>query len=82
MKSIAYRIGNYTKDKLKSYRSLYNLTEDGTSEYQQAVIRVVILSAIFIYFVSIYHLNDIQLVASQPMVVLVGTFLAGSLLTY
>ena len=80
MKSIAYRIGNYTKDKLKSYRSLYNLTEDGTSEYQQAVIRVVILSAIFIYFVSIYHLNDIQLVASQPMVVLVGTFLAGSLL--
>ena len=80
MKSTAYRIGNYSKDKLKSYRSLYNLTEDGTSEYQQAVIRVVILSAIFIYFVSIYHLNHIQLVASQSMVVLVGTFLAGSLL--
>jgi len=80
MKSIAYKIGNYSKDKFKSHGSSYNLTEDGASEYQQAVIRVVILSAIFVYFVSINYLNNVQSIVSQPMVVLVGTFFAGSLL--
>jgi two-component system sensor histidine kinase RpfC len=80
MKYIAYKIGNYSKDKFKSHGSSYNLTEDGASEYQQAVIRVVILSAIFVYFVSINYLNNVQSIVSQPMVVLVGTFFAGSLL--
>jgi len=80
MNSLANRIGNYSKDKLKSHGSSYNLTAEGTSEYQQAVIRVVILSVIFIYFVSINYLNDVQSVLTQPMVVLVGTFFAGSLM--
>ena len=80
MNSITYKIGNYSKNKLKPHHPLYNLTEEGSSEYQQAVIRVVILSAIFIYFVSIDYLSGIHPITSQPMVILVGTFFAGSLL--
>lgn len=80
MKSFAHRIGSYSKDKLKSHSTSYNLTEDGRSEYQQAVIRVVILSAIFIYFVSINYLNNVNSILAQPMVVLVGSFFAGSLI--
>ena len=80
MNSLANRVGNYSKDKLKSHGSAYNLTADGSSEYQQAVIRVVILSVIFIYFVSINYLNNVESILTQPMVVLVGTFFAGSLM--
>lgn len=71
---------NYSKNIFKLNRASYNLTEDGASEYQQAVIRVIILSVIFGYFASINYLNGIQSISSQPMVILVGTFLAGSLL--
>jgi two-component system sensor histidine kinase RpfC len=64
----------------KKQETSYNLTEEGTSEYQQAIIRVVILSAIFGYFVSINSHSGIQFALSQPMVILVGLFFAGSLL--
>jgi hypothetical protein len=70
MKSITNRISNYSKDKIRSHGSSYNLTEEGASEYQQAVIRVVILSVIFVYFVSINYLNHVFSIVSQPMVIL------------
>ena len=68
------------KNFFKEHRTPYNLTEDGSSEYQQATIRVVILSAIFSYFVSIYYLSGVHSVLAQPMVILVGIFFVGSLL--
>lgn len=64
----------------KQQEASYKLTEEGTSEYQQAIIRVVILSAIFGYFVSINYHSGVQFALSQPMVILVGLFFAGSLL--
>lgn len=79
MKFVTSKLSAYGKNKLNSHRTSYNLTEEGASEYEQAVIRVVILSAIFIYFVVINHLNGEHSAASQPMVILVGTFFAGSL---
>ena len=80
MKYLSYIIGSYSKNRLKSHGISYNLTEDGKSEHQQAVIRVVILSVIFIYFVAIDYVSGVHTIASQPMVILVGTFFAGSLL--
>jgi two-component system sensor histidine kinase RpfC len=68
------------RNTLKSQALSYPLTDEGSSEFQQAVIRVVILSFIFIYFVSIYYYNGVHNIAAEPMVVLVGTFFAGSLL--
>ena len=68
------------KNTLKSHALSYSLTEEGSSEFQQAVIRVVILSAIFIYFVTVYHINGVHDISSEPMVILVGTFFAGSLM--
>jgi two-component system sensor histidine kinase RpfC len=68
------------KNFFKEHRTPYKLTEDGSSEYQQATIRVVILSAIFSYFVSIYYLSGVHSVLAQPMVILVGIFFVGSLL--
>ena len=69
----------FIRNTLKSQTLSYSLTDEGSSEFQQAVIRVVILSAIFIYFVSIYYVNGVHDIASEPMVILVGTFFAGSL---
>ena len=80
MKSITDRIVKYIKYIHKTNSTPYNLTEDGASEYQQAVIRVVILSATFIYFVSIYYLSGTQSISSQPVLILVSLFFAGSLL--
>lgn len=56
----------------------YKLTEEGSSEFQQAVIRVVILSITLAYFVTRYKISGEQDIATQPMVVLVGLFLASS----
>lgn len=56
----------------------YELTQEGSSEYQQAVIRIVILSATLLYFVIRSALAGIQYIASDPMVVLVGLFVAAS----
>ena len=58
----------------------YHLTEEGSSEFQQAVIRVVILIAILTYFLLRYYLSGVSGIITQPMVVLVGLFLAGSFL--
>ncbi len=58
----------------------YHLTEEGSSEFQQAVIRVIILTAILTYFVLRYYISGVTGIATQPMVVLVGLFLAGSFL--
>ena len=78
---IATPINNngFIRKALKSQTLSYSLTDEGSSEFQQAVIRVVILSAIFIYFVSIYYVNGVHDIATEPMVILVGTFFAGSL---
>jgi two-component system sensor histidine kinase RpfC len=80
MKSITDRIVGYIKNIHKINGTSYNLTEDGASEYQQAVIRVVILSATFVYFVSIYYLSGTHSISSQPVLILVSLFFAGSLL--
>jgi len=56
----------------------YKLTQDGTSEYQQAVIRVVILSATLLYFVIRSYHSGSQNITTDPMVALVGLFLAAS----
>jgi two-component system sensor histidine kinase RpfC len=58
----------------------YEFTAEGLNEFQQAKIRVVILSAILIYFIAHYYLNNVppSIIPTQPMVVLVGLFLAGS----
>ncbi|MGW8229032.1 MAG: ATP-binding protein, partial [Gammaproteobacteria bacterium] len=58
----------------------YHLTEEGSSELQQAVIRVVILTAILVYFLLRYYITGVSEIITQPMVVLVGLFLSGSLL--
>lgn len=58
----------------------YGLTEEGYSEFQQALIRVVILSITLIYFISRYAISGTISIATEPMVVLVGIFLAGSFL--
>ena len=79
MKSIAHKIDDHRKKIFKKYGISYNLTEDGASEYQQAVIRVVILCAIYSYYVSLHYLSGIQSISTQPLVILVGIFLAGSL---
>jgi two-component system sensor histidine kinase RpfC len=65
-----------------NYRKLpeYNLTEEGSSEFQQAVIRVVILTAILTYFIFRYYITGVTGISTQPMVILVGIFLAGSFL--
>lgn len=80
MKPISDKISFFIKNILKTNNTSYNLTEDGASEYQQAVIRVVILSATFVYFVSIYYLSGTQSISSQPVLILVSLFFAGSLL--
>jgi two-component system sensor histidine kinase RpfC len=56
----------------------YHLTEEGSSEFQQAVIRVIILTAILAYFLLRYYITGATGITTQPMVVLVGLFLAGS----
>jgi two-component system sensor histidine kinase RpfC len=58
----------------------YNLTEEGSSEFQQALIRVAILSITLLYFITSYIINGISSISTQPMIVLVGLFLAGSFL--
>ncbi len=68
---------NYFRNKWLSLD--YKLTLEGSSEYQQAVIRVVILSAILLYFVIRSHLFGSHNIATEPMVVLVGIFTAASL---
>ena len=73
-------IMNISKYKTIIKPPVYNLTEEGSSEFQQAVIRVVILTAILGYFITRYHITGVTSIATQPMVVLVGLFLAGSLL--
>jgi two-component system sensor histidine kinase RpfC len=63
----------------KWLRFNYDLTQEGTSEFEQAVIRVVILCATLIYFVIRSYLSSSTHIASDPMVVLVGLFVAASL---
>jgi two-component system sensor histidine kinase RpfC len=58
----------------------YHLTEDGLSEFQQAIIRVIILTAILGYFIARYYITGASNIVTQPMVTLVGLFLAGSYL--
>ena len=71
----------YTKTKglLKRCSLNYKLTQEGTSEYEQAVIRVVILSAILLYFLIHSFISGSQNITTAPMVVLVGVFVAASL---
>ena len=57
----------------------YELTQEGTSEYQQAVIRVVILSATLLYFVIRSGFSGSHNISTDPMVVLVAIFVAASL---
>ncbi|MGB5541603.1 MAG: histidine kinase dimerization/phospho-acceptor domain-containing protein, partial [Gammaproteobacteria bacterium] len=57
----------------------YKLTQEGKSEYEQAVIRVVILCATLLYFVIHSHLSGNLAITTDPMVVLVGIFLSASL---
>jgi two-component system sensor histidine kinase RpfC len=61
------------------FRPDYELTEEGRNEYQQAIIRVVILSATLLYFVVSHLIADDGKLTSQPMVVLVSLFVAASL---
>jgi len=57
----------------------YALTEEGKNEYQQAVIRVIILSATLIYFIVSHSIAGDTSLLTQPMVILVGLFVAASL---
>lgn len=56
----------------------YGLTEEGYSEFQQALIRVVILSITLTYFISRHVISGTLSISTEPMVVLVSVFLAGS----
>jgi len=56
----------------------YKLTQEGNSEYQQAVIRVVILSATLLYFVIRSYISGSNSISTDPMVVLVGIFVSAS----
>lgn len=57
----------------------YELTEEGKNEYQQAVIRVIILSATLSYFIVSHTIAGDASILTQPMVTLVGLFVAASL---
>jgi len=57
----------------------YNLTEAGTSEFQQAVIRVIILLAILVYFVARHVIVGVQDIATQPIIILISLYLAVAL---
>ena len=63
---------------LKCCSPSYKLTEEGKSEYEQAVIRVVILIATLLYFVIRLQILGIENILTDPMVVLVGLFVAAS----
>jgi len=63
---------------LKCCSPNYKLTKEGKSEYEQAVIRVVILIATLLYFVIRLQLSGIENILTDPMVVLVGLFVAAS----
>ncbi|MEZ5541695.1 MAG: ATP-binding protein [Pseudomonadota bacterium] len=56
----------------------YKLTEDGKSEFQQAIIRVVILSATLAYFIARSYIHGSHNISTEPMVVLVSLFVAAS----
>lgn len=58
----------------------YGLTDEGSNEFQQALIRVVILCITLTYFITRYAIVGTTSILAQPMVILVGAFLAGSLL--
>lgn len=66
------------KDKSVNFLSeitpLQKIHDSSSGEFEQAVIRVVILSAVLLYFVSHYYYQDYPYIISQPMVVLVGLF--------
>ncbi|MDH5480397.1 MAG: ATP-binding protein [Nitrosomonas sp.] len=57
----------------------YALTEEGKNEFQQAVIRVIILSATLLYFVVSHIIAGDDSILTQSMVILVGLFVAASL---
>ncbi|HYQ73405.1 MAG TPA: response regulator [Gammaproteobacteria bacterium] len=80
MQNIPKALVNFAKQMQLLRLPKYHLTEEGSSEFQQAVIRVVILTAILAYFILRYYISGITGITSQPMVVLVGLFLAGSFL--
>lgn len=58
----------------------YFLSDEGKKEYEQALIRVVILSVILLYFVVSYAVKEHRPINTQPMVILVGFFVSASLL--
>ena len=57
----------------------YALTEEGKNEFQQAVIRVIILSATLLYFIVSHIIAGDNSILTQSMVILVGLFVAASL---
>ena len=63
----------------KYIRLGYALTEEGKNEYQQAVIRVIILSKTLLYFIVSYSLACDTSILTQPLFILVGLFVAASL---
>jgi two-component system sensor histidine kinase RpfC len=69
----------YISTLAERFRPNYELTEEGRNEYQQAIIRVIILSATLLYFVVSHLIADDGNLTSQPMVVLVSLFVAASL---
>jgi len=74
------RIMNNIFSILASYfRNDYELSEEGRNEYQQAIIRVVILSVALLYFIISHLIADDGNLTTQPMVVLVSLFVAASL---
>jgi two-component system sensor histidine kinase RpfC len=58
---------------------LHKAHDSSSGEFEQAAIRVVILSAVLLYFVSHYYYLDYPYITSQPMVILVGLFVCFSL---
>jgi len=70
---------HWIASKSSKIQPLHKVHDSSSGEFEQAVIRVIILSLVLLYFTSHYYYLNYSNILTQPMVVLVGLFVCFSL---
>ena len=71
--------GNWMPGNTRNIQPLHKVHDSSSGEFEQAVIRVIILSLVLLYFTGYHYFLNHADILSQPMVVLVGLFVGFSL---
>ncbi|TNG03020.1 MAG: response regulator, partial [Gammaproteobacteria bacterium] len=79
MPFILNKLQSRTLHKISNIQPLHKVHDSSSGEFEQAVIRVIILSLVLLYFTGHYYHLNYPNILSQPMVVLVGLFVCFSL---